>query len=238
MKVFVGCTKRQLLPFLVLRHTIMSTTKDSSSVDVVPMYEHAGMIPKVRRKKSRPRTPFSFQRFLMPYLCMYSGKAVYLDSDMLVFSDVQKLVDSPMGSASVLTPPKDGRGAQFAVMVVDCGAVRWDIKVICERLEAGALSYETLMSLSGLGVTVSTSLSRRWNDLDKYYEDTKLLHYTRMEMQPWLVKGHPLERIWAMKLRDAVVAGDVHVNLIKKEVGLGHVRPGVLKMVKRVGARV
>ncbi len=228
MKVFVGCTREQLLPFMVLKYSILACS--SGEVDVVPLYLHQAMIPKVKRKNARPRTPFSFQRFMIPYLNMYSGKALYLDSDMLVFSDVAQLFDTPMGTAGVLTPPPDRRGAQFAVMVIDCSVVRFHIKGICERLEAGSLGYKQLMSMRGLGVTVSSSLDGRWNDLDKYREDTRLLHYTRMEMQPWLAKGHPHEGIWASTLRMAVELGHIPYETVKQEAELSHVRPEVMGM--------
>lgn len=229
-KIFVGCTQKELLPFKVLEHSILTNTK--LNVDVVPLFEFQSNIPKIKKKSARPRTPFSFQRFLIPWLCMYSGRAVYMDSDMLVFDDVAQLFKRPMGRASVLTPPKDHRRAQFAVMVVDCAACRWSMHDICDRLESGSLGYKQLMNLKGLGVEVSECLGKRWNELDSWLPDTKLLHFTRMEIQPWLAKGHPLQGMWRDALRRTVEDGFLTVDSVEYEVEAGHVRAGVLDMVK------
>ena len=42
-------------------------------------------------------TEFSFSRFLVPYLCGYEGKAIFMDSDMLCRTDIAELwkLDTP-----------------------------------------------------------------------------------------------------------------------------------------------
>ncbi|MBM4264570.1 MAG: hypothetical protein FJ145_24490 [Deltaproteobacteria bacterium] len=67
------------------------------SVDVQFMCDIPVPLPKDR--ENQPRTGFSFSRFLIPSLCQYRGKAIYLDADMLVFDDIAKLWDYPLASA-------------------------------------------------------------------------------------------------------------------------------------------
>ena len=41
-------------------------------------------------------TEFTYSRFLVPHLCDYRGKAIFMDNDMLCFGDVKELDDLPM----------------------------------------------------------------------------------------------------------------------------------------------
>ena len=49
--------------------------------------------------QSRPRTPFSFKRFFIPQLT--TGRAFYMDSDMIVFDDMGKLLESNFDGADL-----------------------------------------------------------------------------------------------------------------------------------------
>ena len=226
LRVFVGAAKAQWLPFMVLRTSILR--RASIPVKVESLWGLAQKPSGKLLKRKRPRTPFSFQRFDIPRLCGYAGRAVYLDSDMIMLTDVAELSGN-FEKNLVVTPPPDGRGAQFAVMVMDCAALPgWSVAAVCEKLrrERG-YDYRSLMKLKGIA-RVSPSLSPRWNELDSYRKDTKLLHFTDMARQPWLKKGHPCESVWHDELRMALDAGDVTVGELRQEEELGHIRKKLL----------
>ena len=42
------------------------------------------------------RTGFSFSRFRIPQLCNWTGRGIYLDADMLVFTDIARLWQTDM----------------------------------------------------------------------------------------------------------------------------------------------
>jgi len=44
-----------------------------------------------RTRAEYQSTEFSFSRFLVPYLCGYEGKAIFMDGDMLCRSDIAEL---------------------------------------------------------------------------------------------------------------------------------------------------
>lgn len=35
-----------------------------------------------------------------------------------------------------------------------------------------------------------------WNHEDRLYKNTKLLHFTDIDRQPWRQDGHPLQDVW------------------------------------------
>ena len=203
-RFFVGGCEDQRLPYMVLRSSILGRCPQAD-VRFLCDYEVDGETPRPRKKSDRPRTQFSFQRFLIPKLCGYQGRAVYLDSDMLVFGDPLDLWQHDF-RGGVASPPEDSRGAQFAVMLIDCERARWDIVDLIARMDANKLDYRGLMDMRF--ERVSASLSQKWNCLDWMDDSTKLLHFTDMTKQPWVRKCHPLRGVWESALEEAMRRDD------------------------------
>src|SRR5207247_8793399 len=120
----------------------------SMSVELSRLYQSGFEIPLPRDAKNQPRTPFSFQRFLIPALTGYRGMAICLDSDMQVFRDMRALWTLPFMGADLLvvSEPKDsGRRPQFSVMVLNCDNLHWALREIVRALDKGQLTYEELV---------------------------------------------------------------------------------------------
>lgn len=223
LRIFVGATIVQNIPFTVLKHSIESRTTEECQIVSLGLWQDR--IPTPRDPKCRPRTPFSFQRFLIPDLCKHRGMALYLDSDMLCLADIVELFQYGTDEADVAAPPPDHRCAQFAVMLIDCSRTKWNIQDIVNDLDAGEATYQDVMGL--VNTRVAPIISPRWNELDDCNPDTKLIHYTDMRRQPWLTdKPHPHERLWFNELRKcvsmdtiqtAVKASHVHKRLLTAE---------------------
>ncbi len=229
MRVFVAATASEALPVAVLRHSIVQHA--SASVDVHSLADAGIPIPMPAAPANRPRTPFSFQRFLVPQACGYQGQAIYLDSDMLVFKDIFELWRKPFEGAEVLTAYSDaasGRVPQFSVMLLDCARLDWRIDDIVGRLDAGTLSYEQLMYACTLAQH-RAAIEPHWNALEAFVPGrTALLHYTDMDTQPWVSDLNPLGYLWLQALREAIAAGAVSRAFVEQEVVKGHVRPSLL----------
>jgi hypothetical protein len=102
IKIYLGTQVEQTLAAEVLTYSIAANTQQP--IQVTPLYEAvqaAGItIAPPRSPQLRPRTPFTFQRFAIPALCGYQGRAIYLDSDMLVFRDIHELWQQPFEQAN------------------------------------------------------------------------------------------------------------------------------------------
>ena len=191
-----------------------------------PFHRSGIEIPVPADVKNQARTPFSFQRFLIPALTGYQGRAIYLDSDMQVFRDLRQLWTFPFDGADLLTvqePDETGRRPQFSVMVLNCASLRWDIREIVQSLNEGTLTYERADVRHGGGpdyprqsgscLELSGTLSCGGDCL---------LHYTDMNTQPWLSRNNPLGYLWVRDLFEAM-----DQRFVTEEMVAEHVRRGL-----------
>jgi len=234
IKVFVATTEEQMLAVKVLEYSIRKHA--SMSVQVIPLHMNQVVIPQPLIEKNRPRTPFSFQRFIIPALTDYQGKAIYLDSDMQVFKDIKLLWDSDLRGANLLAVKSDdktGRRPQFSVMLLDCNRLDWNIDQIVADLDTGKLTYESLMYDMEIGKPYNDDIPTIWNCLEWYKQDvTALLHYTDMSTQPWVSRSNPLAYLWFRDLLEMIDLGLISVDYIQSHVEKGFIRPSLLYQVE------
>lgn len=231
--IFVGTQPEQMLAFKVLEYSIKKHS--SISVRVVPLHEavaQAGIImPEPRNPNNRPRTPFSFQRFAIPALSNYCGRAIYVDSDMQVFRDIRELWTWPFNGAEILAvkePEESGRRPQFSVMMMDCAALRWDVADLVAEMDKGRWSYEQLVYDMAAATHIRSDLPETWNELERYSENrTSLLHYTDMDTQPWLSTENVLGHVWCSDLFEAIHHNVISRTLVDEHIEKGWVRPSL-----------
>lgn len=229
MRVFIAASPRELLPARVLAHSIRCHA--SASTVITPLCDLDIPIPQPRDPRNRPRTPFSFQRFLIPQACGHQGRALYLDSDMLVFRDILPLWRQSFGEAQVLTVRAEAdaqRPAQSSVMLMDCSRLDWTVRDVVDALDEGRFDYEALLHDFAMA-RVRACLEPEWNALERHVPGrTALLHYTDMTMQPWVSWSNPLGRLWVRALRRALAEGAISRDFVDACVAHGDVRPSLL----------
>ena len=235
MRVYVAASQEQALSVSVLEYSIRKHA--SMSVQVMPLYHSCVDIPVPKDAANLPRTPFSFQRFLIPELAGYQGRAIYLDSDMQVFGDIRSLWQIDMEGSDLLSvaPASDtSRIPQYSVMLLDCAQLDWHIGEIVAALDAGHFTYEELMQRMVIAEKQSASIDTEWNSLERYTHGvTKLLHYTDMQTQPWVHALHPLGKLWVGDLLEAVDSGAIAYSDIVQQVERGWVRPSLIYQLER-----
>lgn len=239
LRIYVGAADRDRVAVQVLDYSIHEHA--TVPVRVIPMVDLP--VPRPRKPENRARTGFSFARFLIPSLAGYQGRAVYLDSDMLVLGDVAELAELDFAGRTVLCtkqpepPPAwkehDGfrPGRQFSVMLLDCGALQWDIREVVAGLDDGDLAYETLLFELGLEPEerVGDWIPPEWNHLEHYEPGvTRLVHFTVVPTQPWRDATHPLAPLWDEHYRGAVAAGFVDPDTVRRLVSKGKLRADLL----------
>ncbi len=234
VRVFVGSTPEQELACKVLEFSIRR--RASISVEVTPLHEVAPPHSTPSSLSNQPRTPFSFQRFQIPKLCNFQGRAIYVDSDMQVFRDIRELWFAEMKDSHVLAARDrfiQNRKPQFSVMLIDCEKAHWDIEKLIAELDSGALTYEGLMQ-DLAGTPHSRGLHRGWNCLEYFSrKQTRLLHYTDMPTQPWISLDHPLEYLWINELFDGLSLGHIDLDCVRNSVERGWVRPSLWEQILR-----
>ena len=246
VSVYVGADRSQLLAVKVLEHSIKRHT--DLSVKVHAMVDLPVPVPK--DPLNWQRTGFSFSRFCIPELAGYSGKAIYLDADMLVFSDIAELWNIPFDGAKVIIqaePPaarqqtnqKKGAPAkrvkQCAVMLLDCDRLSWKINNIIDSLNAGGYNYEKLMyDLCILEDSeIRYAVPFCWNSMEYYQpNETALLHYTDMATQPWVYAQNEYGHLWLEEVRLMLKTGALTYAELKGEIELGHFRPSLMMALR------
>ncbi|MBA3846057.1 MAG: hypothetical protein H0X45_05370 [Planctomycetes bacterium] len=233
IRVYVAATESEMLPVKVLEYSIR--THASVTTRVIPLHTTGIAIPTPRDPRNHARTPFSFQRFLIPEATGHSGHAIYLDADMQLFRDIRHLWQTAMGEADILAvrePQATGRKPQFSVMLLDCAKLGWSIDRIVADLDAGAYTYEALMHEMAAGGKVARVLDEGWNSLERYAgERTALVHYTDMETQPWVHATNPIGYLWTRELLRAIADGAIDRGLVAEHVARGWVRPSLLTQI-------
>jgi hypothetical protein len=157
-------------------------------------------------------TPFSCFRFVVPELCNYRGRAVYLDADMLVNGDVRELLELPLTAGYHIAYRN-----RSDVAVIDC---EWFSHVgdgvlppIQMMRVSGAVTFH-YMQLLDRGNALAVTLDPSWNACDRMDgapdpgANFKLLHYTVVPTQPYRpyptvhYTPHPWQS-WVKAWRDA-----------------------------------
>lgn len=230
IRVYVGSQEAQMLAVRVLEYSIRKHA--SMDVEVFPLHLAKVEYPMPSDIRNRPRTPFSFQRFYIPSLKGYRGRAIYVDSDMQVFQDITELWTLAFDGADLLAAREAGessRRPQFSVMLLNCEELRWDIAGIVAALDRGELTYETLMYQMAVARQVRAAIEPRWNSLERHVAgETALLHYTDMPTQPWVSRENRLGYLWVRDLIEAVDAGVIARKCVEDDVRRGFIRPSLL----------
>lgn len=232
VRIFVAASADEWLPAKVLEFSIRE--RASREIEFASIASFGRSIPQPLHRRSQPRTPFSFQRFLIPELCAYRGRAIYLDADMQAFADIADVWGLPMNDNDLLTVAASGAGRaeQNSVMLLDCERLAWRIEDIVEALNDGRYSYEQLLHGMCVAEHIARTIPRGWNSLEHYdASDTRLLHYTDMNTHPWVTTSNPLCHFWVACLRRALDSGFITRDEVQREVTASRVRPSLLSQM-------
>jgi len=192
IKVFIGYDSREAAAYSVLAHSIHARASVPVAVVPVMLNELKGVL--TRERHPLQSTDFSFSRFLTPFLSDYQGWSIFMDCDMLVLDDIEKLYAL--------------RDERYAVMVVKHDHVpketrkfldqpqtayqkkNWSSVMLFNNAQCHALTPDYVNTASGLELhqfkwlandELIGEIPARWNHLVGYNapnRDVSLVHYT------------------------------------------------------------
>ena len=227
VKVYVGTQPEQMLATHVLEYSIRKHA--SMSVEVYPLHT-AISENNINIELQHGRTPFSFQRFAIPELQGYTGRAIYLDSDMQVFRDIRELWAWPMQDSEVVAVKErkdERREPGFSVMLIDTEKARWSVSDLQKRIAQGEFSYEEVLYQMKHVANIGRTLPNEWNDLENFSKHTRLIHYTDMIYQPWISIRNRHAKIWCAELIEAIITGYIDIALVEEHITKGWIRPSL-----------
>ncbi|NEO90352.1 MAG: glycosyl transferase [Moorea sp. SIO3G5] len=189
------------------------------------------LAPMSLRLKYRNTTEFSLYRYLIPQLCNYQGKAIYIDSDTICLTDIGELLDTPLNGCDFLVKRAYSSEAKdlwgLSVMLIDCQKCKFDLETYYDEIEQGLYSYPDFARMSPAFLAHHHyqigELDPLWNVFDYYDKDTKLIHYTNLYTQPWKSPNHPYGELWFQYFNEArkcgyITQNDIDLSLIRSYV--------------------
>lgn len=178
-KIYIGYDERQPVSFTVLAQSIISQA--SEPVAIIPL--KLNQLPI----KRCGLTPFTYSRFLVPYL-EKSGLALFLDIDTVLNGDVcelfkyveaeQKRLDTEREPPKAIWVSKNNHKFEWAsVMMFECNHPAH--KVLTPE---GVETHSDMHRIGWLDAELVGDLPREWNQLIGYdapNKAAKLVHYTQ-----------------------------------------------------------
>ena len=242
--ILIGSGEQSLLERKVLIYSIHKHTKRELDIRVFngthnsieSANEPPVPAPLSLELKYRNMTEFSLYRYLIPEVCSFNGKAIYLDSDMVCLRDIGELFDSPLDGFDFLAKreysDRDGEKMWgLSAMLIDNERCRFDLQKIFSEIDEGLYTYTEFSQMGkrflefhnyGIG-----ELDPQWNVFDRRDSQTKLVHYTDLFQQPWKYHGHPYGELWHDYFREAQEQGWISENDISLTIRRGYARPDV-----------
>ena len=89
IKIFIGYDDNEKVAFSTLSHSLLKYSTQPISITPIRLQNIRDIF--VRERVKLQSTEFAFSRFLVPYLCNYSGHSIFMDCDMLARADISLL---------------------------------------------------------------------------------------------------------------------------------------------------
>lgn len=205
LHIFIGVDHRQPVSLSVLFHSLIA--KSSRPLAIRPL-----TLPTLPITRAG-LTPFTFSRFLVPYLMGYGGKALFMDADICVKDDIAKLFEECQGDYALWCAKSHTGKFEFerpAVMMFNCGHPE-NAKLTPEYIES-AKKMHYFDWLGGSDSPLIGDMDPMWNFLEHYQEPplpaskVRAVHYTQgVPFWPETKKG-PYSELWWQYQRVATSA--------------------------------
>jgi lipopolysaccharide biosynthesis glycosyltransferase len=192
-RVFIGYDPSQDISFEVLRYSLQKHTTQELDIRAID----AEKIPDWGRPiDPLASTPFTYTRFLVPWLCDYEGIALFMDGDMLALGDVSELFHLSMDDLALRVRQHDYNPEATVKMggkvQTQYPRKNWSSLMLMNCAKLGAWTKEAVETQTGAWLHRFEAIpdeeigdiSEEWNVLDHMTGPTKLLHYT--SGGPWL----------------------------------------------------
>ncbi|HVZ01977.1 MAG TPA: hypothetical protein VHA35_20900 [Dongiaceae bacterium] len=172
LRVFIGYDHRQAVSYNVLQFSIFR--RCSKPVAITPLF--LPTLPLTRTGL----TPFTYSRFLVPWLCGYQGWAMFLDIDYLCRADLAELFRLTDDRYAVMVSKNEKRFEWASMIMFNCGHP--GNQVLTPDYVQDPQRCKTPHMIDWVPEALVGDLPREWNHLVGYdapRSDAKLVHYTQ-----------------------------------------------------------
>lgn len=190
IRLFIGYDKREPVAYHVCVQSILE--KCSAPLSITPLCLNTLSEVFKRPRDEQQLTDFSYTRFLVPYLCQFQGRAIFIDGDMLLRDDIKKLWDIKSDVYSIMVvkhPNFTGTHTFLDTTITSFPKFNWSSIMLfnnnlCRSLTPEYLEkveYHELHQFRWLQENQVGELPSIWNHLVGYYDynaGAALVHWT------------------------------------------------------------
>lgn len=193
IKVFVGCdpNNSDLEQLMVLDYSIHKHT--SAPVEIIWMqlsrdpkrFWYSDPDTGAGWNTTKWPTPFSGFRWAIPEYCNHEGRAIYMDADMIVLTDLTELWEHPIEGDSIVAAKTNADMTRLCTCVWDCSKAKKIIPA-AHKLRKDPKSHRKMMKLIKKNPQLVEGYIDNYNCVDGeelQIEDIKILHYSDMGTQ-------------------------------------------------------
>ena len=214
--VFIHTNHKQWVGALVGQHALRRNSANSDKFDVRIIAHKDYAFFQKREGQSFLRDggtrvwhnddlqSFTPLRFMPPELMGYQGRAVVIDPDVFAVGDVWELLSRDMKGKAIMCRPRTGNkgfegNLASSVMLLDCAKLtHWKCEEQFDELFDFKRDYMDWISLKCEPKETIGLFENHWNDFDKLTAETRMLHNTKRQTQPWKA-GLPIDYTKASK---------------------------------------
>jgi hypothetical protein len=193
IRVFVGYDDNEKVAFSTLSHRLLKPATQPIAITPIRLQNIKDVF--VRERLPIQSTEFAFSRFLVPYLCNYSGHAIFMDCDMLSRSDISELWRQRTTKYAVQCVQHDYTPASTVKFLnqpqTPYSKKNWSSMMLFNNAKCTTLTPDYVNSATGLELhqykwleneELIGKIDEEWNWLVGEYEhnpNAKLVHYTQ-----------------------------------------------------------
>ena len=192
IRVFIGYDNNEKVAFSTLSHSLLKHATQPIAITPIRLENIKDIF--VRERLKIQSTEFAFSRFLVPYLCNYSGHAIFMDCDMLSRSDISALWRQRTTKYAVQCVQHDYTPTSTVKFLnqpqTPYPKKNWSSMMLFNNAKCTALTPDYVNSATGLELhqykwleneELIGKINEEWNWLVGEYEhnpNAKLVHYT------------------------------------------------------------
>lgn len=193
IKVFVGCDPNNcdLEQMMVLDYSIRKNTK--CPVEIIWMQlSHNPTSPWFSDQTNhlgwsteKWATPFSGFRWAIPELCNFEGRAIYMDADVIVLTDLAELWNTPFDSNTMVIAKGGKSTARLCTCVWNCEEAKQYLPSL-QKIKEDPEAHQKLMKLIKNKPQLVQNYTDSYNCIDGDdlpIDKIKILHYSDMGTQ-------------------------------------------------------
>ena len=172
LRIFIGYDHRQAIAYNVLQFSLYRRLSKPLAISPLVL----STLPMTRQGL----TPFTFSRFLVPWLCDFRGWALFLDIDFLALGDVAELFSLADDRYAAMVSKNPKKFEWASMILFNCGHPA--NRILTPDFVDDAGRCVNPHAMSWLADELVGAVSGSWNHLVGYdapRSDANLVHFTQ-----------------------------------------------------------